>query len=104
MAYWRGNTTVLTKNSTWTSQVGMRERHDTIEGTVFSDVAGTVNVEQSSDGTNWDFNSTTAVTANTGASFSVKLVAPFWRLRYVNGGTDQATFRIQATTQGGGDS
>lgn len=111
MAYFQGSTTNLTKNSTWTSRVGMRDRHDSVMGTVYSDVAGTLHVEQSIDGTfdndgsgKVDFDTSVAVSAATGTSFNVTLVAPYWRLRYVNGGTDQAKFRVAATTQAGGDS
>lgn len=104
MAYFVGSVAALGGNATWTSPVRFRDRHDTVAGTVFSDQAGTLNVEQSPDGTHWDFDETVTVTASTGASFSKTLVAPYWRLRYVNGSAAQGTFRIQATTQAGGDS
>ena len=104
MAYFRGTVTPLAKNASWTSQVGLRERHDTLDGIVFADQSGTLHVEQSADGTNWDLDTTTAVSASTGASFTVRLFAPYWRLRYVNGGSDQSVFRVEASTQAGGDS
>lgn len=106
MAYWRGSEIPLAKEKEWVSQVGMRERHDTLEGIAFSDLAGTVNVDQSSDGTHWDFTEAFSVVANTGKSWNVALVAPFWRLRYKNTSTTETSsvFRISASTQAGGDS
>lgn len=104
MAYWRGSTTPLKASATWTSQVGMRERHDTINGTVASDVAGTLHIQQSTDGTNWDVDATYSITGGDGKGFTELLVAPYWRIYYVNGGADQGYFRISATTQSGGDS
>jgi hypothetical protein len=104
MAYWRGSTATLGNAGVWTSQVGLRERHDTVQGVAFADQAGTLHVEQSTDGVNWDFDTSIAVVASTGKDFNVTLVAPYWRLRYVNSATPQGTFRIAASTQAGGDS
>jgi hypothetical protein len=104
MAYWTGSTTVLGNAGVWTGNTRLRERHDTVAGTVFSDQSGTLKVQQSADGTNWDLETTVAVTGGTGAAINVALVAPFWRLKYTNGATPQTAFRISATTQAGGDS
>lgn len=71
-----------------------------IVGIAFADQAGTVYVDQSNDGTNWDLSSSFAVAANTGAGFSVELVAPNWRLRYTNGAAAQGTFRLGASLRG----
>lgn len=106
MAYWRGSETPLEKEKEWVSQVGMRERHDTLEGIVFSNLAGKVFIDQSGDGKNWDFTEEVAASAGVGKSFNVALVASYWRLRYKNTSTteNQTTFRISASTQAGGDS
>lgn len=105
MAYWRGSEAPLEKEKEWVSQVGMRERHDTLEGIVFADQAGKVFIDQSGDGKNWDFTEEVAVVASTGKSFNVALVASYWRLRFKNtAGTNQTVFRISASTQAGGDS
>lgn len=71
-----------------------------ITGTVFADQAGTLYVDQSSDGTNFDTTTSVSVTASTGAPFSVEVVAPYGRLRYVNGATAQTVFRLYAFARG----
>lgn len=71
-----------------------------IVGTVISDQAGTLLVEQAPDGINWDVASSFAVTAGAaegdGQGFSVEVVAPSMRLKYTNGATPQTVFRLYA--------
>lgn len=65
---------------------------------VFSDVASAVDglsIQQSNDGTNWNFLDTYTVPAATGKVFSVPRNARFFRIVYTNGGTIQAVFRLQ---------
>jgi hypothetical protein len=93
MAYF-GTTTPLAANGTVTLGPRPTDRADRITGTVFSDQAGTLFIEQSSDGTNWDVSTSVPVTANDGSGFSEELVAPQVRLRYVNGATLQTSFRL----------
>lgn len=57
-----------------------------------SAVGGTLHIEQSVDGTNWDLDTTFAATAGTGTSISVSIVAPFVRVRFTNG-ANAATVR-----------
>lgn len=105
MAYWRGSTTPLEKEKEWVSQVGMRERHDTIDGSVFTDKSGTVFLEQSSDGQNWDVSASYEITASDGKGFVETLVLPYWRVRFKNTTNEnQGAFRISVSTQAGGDS
>lgn len=104
MAYWRGSTTPLAKEITWTSQVGLRERHDTVMGAVFANKAGELFVEQSADGENWDISEKISVEASKTKTINVSLLLPYWRLRFVNGSEANTTFRISASTQAGGDS
>ena len=75
---------------------------DRIVGTVFSDQAGTHNIEQSFDDTNFDVSTSYTITANDGSGFSEELVAPYVRLRYVNGGTPQTVFRLYSRFSSGG--
>lgn len=70
------------------------EGYARITGTVYSDQAGTLYIEQSPDGTNWDTATSLSVSAATATSFSVEVVAPYARLRYVNGATAQTVFRL----------
>jgi len=71
-----------------------------LTGTVFSDQGGTLVVQQSSDGANWDTDSqTVTVTGGTGAEFSVEIVAPYAQLVYTNGATAQTEFRLYAFTR-----
>lgn len=71
-----------------------------IVGTVYSNQAGTLNVDQSADGVNWDATTSVAVTASTPTIFSVESIAPYARLRYVNGAAAQTVFRLYAYTRG----
>lgn len=70
--------------------------HKSIEGSVFADKAGTLHIEESQDGVNADVNSEYPVAAADGVGISEDLSCRFWRLRYVNGGTQQGAFRISA--------
>lgn len=62
----------------------------------FADQAGTVNIQQSTDGTNWDITGDSyAVTASTVRPISTPVFARFARVVYTNGGVAQTTFRLQ---------
>jgi hypothetical protein len=99
-----GSTQILTANSTFASDVHLTDRADKIAGIVKSDQGGTLHIEQSIDGTNWDLDNTITVTANTGASFEQDLIGSYVRLRYVNGGSNQTSFRLGARAVSAGDS
>jgi hypothetical protein len=51
-------------------------------------------VEQSPDGANWDIVDSYSVSAGAGLKFSVEKVLPYARVRFVNGATAQAVFRL----------
>lgn len=97
MARWVGTTEVLGNAEEYTSEAVLRDRHQRVEGTVFADQIGTLHVEQSIDGTNWDLDNSNSIVADTGEVVQVDLVAPYWRLRYVNGATPQTEFRLGAS-------
>lgn len=103
MAYF-GRNTVLGAGADVVIGQTLTDRHDNIVGMVRSDQAGTLHVEQSADGTNWDLDKSTPVVANTTLTFSEALIAPYVRVRYVNGGTQQGYFRISAKFSSAGDS
>jgi len=67
---------------------------------VFADVASAndgLEFQWSSDGTNGDRIEGSSVVAATGRAFALSPRARYFRIRYVNGGTGQATFRLGTT-------
>lgn len=105
MAYFRGSITPLKKETEWVSQVGLRERHDTIMGSVFADKAAELFLEQSSDGANWDISEKVSIEANKSKVINTTLVLPYWRIRVKNAlSEDQGSLRVSVSTQAGGDS
>lgn len=103
MAYF-GRNTVLLANADVVIGSTLTDRADNIVGVVKSDQAGTIHIEQSIDGTNWDVDNSTPVVANTTLTFSQALIAPYVRVRYVNGATNQGFFRLAARFSSAGDS
>jgi len=112
MAFWVGTDEPLegdpgddSGTNIYTSGTKLRDRHDTVAGSVYADQNGTIYVEQSPDGENWDISTSYNITAEDGKGFSEALLQPFWRLRFVNtSNDDQEAFRLSANTQAGGDS
>lgn len=97
------STTALTAGATFTgSSRTTTTTYTRFCATAFADQAGTLNIEQSLDsGTTWQVVGTAAVAANvvqqitvnvTGAAGSTNL----FRVRYVNGGTNQTLFRLSS--------
>ena len=99
---WAGNTQPLAGNAEWASNAIITGTADFITGLAFSDQSGSLRIEQSADGTNWDYSTTVAVTGGTGAKFKEDIVAPFVRVRYINGATPQTVFRISARVASSG--
>ena len=65
---------------------------------VFADQASAADglqIQQSSNGTNWDILDAYAVPASNGKTFSVATNAKFMRVVYTNGATAQTAFRLQ---------
>jgi hypothetical protein len=72
--------------------------YNTIAVTVFSDVASAADglqMQQSSNGTNWDNVDFYTIPAATGKTFKTDINAKFFRIVYTNGGTAQTAFRLQ---------
>lgn len=64
----------------------------------FADVAGTLRIEQSTDGTTWRRTTAdTAVAAGSYALISCPIVMRYWRVVYVNGAAAQAAFTITSS-------
>jgi len=87
-------TTALGANATYTGSSVETSGYKQIVGTVFADVDGTLKIQQSPDGTNWDVETSISVTGNQGKGFSIEVVAPYMRAVYENGGTAQSAFRL----------
>jgi hypothetical protein len=65
-----------------------------IIGTIKTDQNGTLYIEQSPDGTNWDVSDSIAITGGTGVGFTVPIVGYRARIRYVNGAVAQTYLRL----------
>lgn len=92
------STTPLTSAATFTGTSEDVSAYADIRVAVFSDVASAtdgLSMQQSEDGTNWDFTDTYTIAANTGKVFDVPSYAKFFRVVYTNGATPQGTFRLQ---------
>jgi len=68
--------------------------HAYIHAMAFADVDGTIYIDQSHDGSNWDYSESAALTGGAGAKLSSRIVARYVRIRYLNGTTAQTTFRF----------
>lgn len=65
-----------------------------LTGSVYSDQAGSLAIQQSSDNTNWDIVDTIAVSAATGVAINQQIYTPYARIVYTNGATAQTVFRL----------
>lgn len=93
------STATLTSGSTFTGTSEDISKYAEIRINVISDVASATNglsMQQSSDGTNWDHIDAYTVAAATGKEFGVPVYGKHFRIVYTNGGTNQASFRLQA--------
>lgn len=93
MARFEGSKTPLLAAGEW-STILVAGREDYVVGLVFADQAGTLHIEQSTDQTNWDVDTTYAIVASNGKGFKEEIFAPYVRVRFTNGATPQGTFRI----------
>jgi hypothetical protein len=89
----------LTSGSTFTGTGEEVKDYANITVNVFADVAsasGGLEIQFSSDNTNWDMAQKYTVSANTAIDLIVSPLAQYFRLVYTNGGTGQSTFRLQS--------
>ena len=84
----------LKAGETWTSKSESSLETGRVVGLVYADVSGTIYIEQSGDGLSWDVTDSFGVAGGSGLGFTIQKVAQHVRVRYVNGGTDQAVFRL----------
>ena len=85
----------LLANATYTSPIQYWYNDNArIVGSCYSDVSGTLYIDQSGDGTNYDAVTSIAYTGGTVVPVSVERVCVQNRIRYVNGGVNQTAFRL----------
>ncbi|AXN53730.1 hypothetical protein SPS_19 [Sphingomonas phage Scott] len=71
---------------------GIGTRFKNFVAEVFTDQAGTLYIDKSTDGTTWRQAATASVAAGVNATLEVKITCRYYRLRYVNGATAQTVF------------
>jgi hypothetical protein len=89
-------TTALAGNASYTGAAFSVEEYGKIIGVCYSDVAGTLYIDQRSDGSNWDSRETLPYTAGEAMGFIVEVMGNEGRLVYTNGAGAQTTFRLYA--------
>jgi len=94
------STTPLGISATFTGSAEDTTNYTVASVAIAVDRNGTLNVDFSPDGTNWDQVQSYPITVTTGGVaqgfyYQFMCEAKYFRLRYVNGGTAQAVFRLQ---------
>ena len=84
----------LAASATYTSDTLSLGSYDKIVGSVYADQTGTLDINQSFNGSDWDVQSSITVSASTPTGFNVSVVAPYQQLVYTNGATAQTVFRL----------
>jgi hypothetical protein len=92
ITYLDKSTTPLDSEATYTGPWVRGHNVVRYTATVKSDQNGMVYLDQSSDGENADYISSFNLVANTGLGISVEAIAPFTRLRIVNGDGGAQTY------------
>lgn len=103
MARFATTSTPLGNAGVYNTGVLLSDVFDRITGSVTADQGGTLFIEQSADQTNWDVSTSYTVNAADAKGFSEELLLPYVRVRYVNGATPQATFRLTARCAAAGN-
>lgn len=65
-----------------------------ITGRAFADQVGTIEIQQSDDGTTWDTSRTIEIAAGTAVFYDEPIYCRYIKVKYTNGETAQTTFRI----------
>lgn len=97
MSTLNSSTAVLGAGATFTGSSEDVTQYSTISIFVIASHASATDglvIEQSVNGTNWDNSDTYTISANSGKTISVAAISNFFRIRYINGGTLQTSFRL----------
>lgn len=92
------STATLTSGSVFTGTAEDISQYSEVRVAVKSDVASAtdgLSCQFSSDGTNWDNTDVYTIPAATGKIYGFGVGARYFRIVYTNGGTNQASFRLQ---------
>jgi hypothetical protein len=89
-------TTPITGSGTYTSSAIDGLTLKRVTGTVYADQAGTLNIQESKDGTTYRTTVTQAITASTPYAFDAIFHSRYIRLNYVNGAVAQTVFELVA--------
>lgn len=83
---------------TWNSAEFPTRGFAKIAGIAYPDADGTLTIEQSPDGVNWDYSSEFAITGGdpTDSGFVVDVVGMYARISYLNGAVAQTSFSLHA--------
>lgn len=96
------STTLLGGNGIFTGTSQSSLPYSALSIEVFADQASAANglqVEQSTDGTNWDTIDTFSISASVDFQTTVNLIGSKYRIVYTNGSVAQGTFRLQTVAQ-----
>lgn len=96
------STTALGISATFTGtsrDLGAENAYTEFVASATADVAGTLNVDASTNGTTWFLAGTAAVAANGVAEVKAAVTARYYRVRYVNGAAAQATFSLRSAAR-----
>lgn len=94
-------TTPLGSGATFTGATVSCANYKDLAATAYATtIGGTLYIDQSSDGTNWDTSNSQAISAGIGGRLIAATAHPWCRLRYVNGAGVQGVFRcyLKGTT------
>lgn len=97
MNFWfhtAGTSSALAGAGTFTSPAQPAAPYSALVIAVKTDVAGTMYVDFSPDGSNWDSTLDYAVAASTNEVHRLTVTRPFFRVRYVNGAAAQSYMRL----------
>lgn len=91
------STTPLSGSATFTGTAERVEQYSNVTVMVDSDVDGTLKMQLSTDGTNWDRSKDVVVDQDisSGSVHTLEIVSKFFRVVYVNGSGAQSHFRLQ---------
>ena len=88
-------TTALDAAETWTGEAEYAYSHDSVVVACKTDAAGTLYIDFSTDGTNWDSTLTYIVDAGINEVHRLTITREYFRVRYVNGASAQTYLRLE---------